>query len=86
MDANEFQDVTIQIPKHMVTKLEEIARERKSSVSEEAVRLIRLSFLKLYPSMTEKEDWDQYWKKERKELIHVWKQIILSFLRRIFGR
>lgn len=86
MNANESQTITIELPKRMAAKLEEIARERNSSVSEEAVRMIRLSFLKLYPSMTEDEDWDQYWKKERKELIYIWKQIILSFFRRLFGR
>lgn len=85
MSTEELQKITIALPKHRVEKLEEIARERNSSVTEEAERMIRLSLLRHYPQGT-KEEIDRESKEEWKELGHIWREIFRTFFRRVWGR
>jgi lauroyl/myristoyl acyltransferase len=85
MNAEELQEITIALPKQRLKKLEEIARERNSSVSEEAARMIRLSLLRLYPSGT-KEEIDRESKEEWKELGRTWREIFRAIFRRVWGK
>jgi len=85
MSTEELQEITIALPKHRAEKLEEIARERNTSVPEEAERLIRLSLLRHYPEGT-KEEIDRELKEEWKELGHIWREIFRALFRRIWGK